>query len=164
MPLTLNPAIAEDAAEIAALRSATAEHLTEQFGKGHWSSASTEKGVLFAMRMGTVYIARRRGKLIASATLSTRKPWAIDKSYFTPCRTPLYLTAMAVAVKQQRTGVGQAFMAALPAVVRSWPADAIRLDAYDPPAGAGDFYRKCGLHEVGRVVYKGAPLIYFELL
>lgn len=47
-------------------------------------------------------------------------------------------------------------------VAQEWPADAIRLDAYDAEAGAGDFYRKCGFREVGRVSYRGVPLIYFE--
>ena len=49
-------------------------------------------------------------------------------------------------------------------VARAWPADAICLDAYDTDAGAGDFYRKCGFREVGRVTYKNTPLIYFEWL
>jgi hypothetical protein len=43
-------------------------------------------------------------------------------------------------------------------------ADAIRLDAYDGTVGAGAFYAKYGFKEVGRVVYRGTPLIYFELL
>jgi hypothetical protein len=43
-------------------------------------------------------------------------------------------------------------------------ADAIRLDAYDGAVGAGAFYAKYGFKEVGRVVYRGTPLIYFELL
>jgi len=38
------------------------------------------------------------------------------------------------------------------------------LDAYDAQAGAGEFYRKCGFEEVGRVIYRGTPLIYFQLL
>ena len=49
-------------------------------------------------------------------------------------------------------------------VARALPAHAIRLDAYDSPAGAGDFYTKCGFRERGRVVYRGDPLIYYELL
>ena len=48
--------------------------------------------------------------------------------------------------------------------LKAWPADAIRLDAYDAPAGAGDFYAKCGFREVGRATYRGVPLVYFELL
>jgi hypothetical protein len=50
------------------------------------------------------------------------------------------------------------------AVARAWPADAIRLDAFDADAGAGGFYAKCGWGEVARVTYKKDPLIYFELV
>jgi GNAT superfamily N-acetyltransferase len=49
-------------------------------------------------------------------------------------------------------------------LARAWPADALRLDAYDAEAGAGTFYRKCGFREVGRVTYRSDPLIYYELL
>jgi hypothetical protein len=41
---------------------------------------------------------------------------------------------------------------------------AIRLDAFDPKAGAEGFYAKCGYREVGRVTYRKAPLVYFELV
>ena len=44
---------------------------------------------------------------------------------------------------------------------RAWPADAIRLDAYDAAAGAGGFYAKFGCTEVGRVSYRDTP---FDLL
>ena len=47
---------------------------------------------------------------------------------------------------------------------RAWPADAIRLDAFDANAGAGEFYAKCGFREVGRVIYRKNPLIYYELV
>ena len=40
----------------------------------------------------------------------------------------------------------------------------IRLDAYDAAASAGAFYAKCGYREVGRVVYKKNPLVYYERL
>jgi hypothetical protein len=46
----------------------------------------------------------------------------------------------------------------------SVPRYALRLDAYDADAGAGGFYAKCGFREVGRVVYRKNPLVYFELL
>lgn len=39
-----------------------------------------------------------------------------------------------------------------------------RLDAYDADAGAGSFYAKCGYQERERVIYRGTPLVYFELL
>jgi hypothetical protein len=50
------------------------------------------------------------------------------------------------------------------AVARAWPADAIRLDAYDADAGAGPFYLKCGFEHRGHVVYRGDPLVYYELV
>ena len=40
----------------------------------------------------------------------------------------------------------------------------IRLDAYDAPAGAGPFYSRCGFREMGRVIYRKVPLVYFEQL
>jgi hypothetical protein len=49
-------------------------------------------------------------------------------------------------------------------IAEEWPADAVRLDAYDANAGAGRFYARCGFTERGRVVYKGDPLVYFERL
>lgn len=48
------------------------------------------------------------------------------------------------------------------AVALAWPADAIRLDAFDAEAGAGGFYAKCGYREVAHIVYKVDPLVYFE--
>lgn len=49
-------------------------------------------------------------------------------------------------------------------IAAAWPADAIRLDAYDAAAGAGPFYAKCRFLVRGHVVYKGDPLVYYELL
>jgi hypothetical protein len=39
---------------------------------------------------------------------------------------------------------------------------AIRLDAYEAPAGAGAFYRKCGYTLVLRGSFKEVPLEYYE--
>jgi GNAT superfamily N-acetyltransferase len=151
-----------DAAEICALRIATAKKLTAAHGIGPWSGETTEKWVLFAMRNSTVYVARRRNKIIASLTLGTKKPWAIDRKYFSKCQKPLYLTAMAVAPELQGQGIGKLCVEAAAKVAKDWPADAIFLDAYDAAAGAGEFYRKCGFREVGRASYRKVPLIYFE--
>ena len=40
---------------------------------------------------------------------------------------------------------------------------AIRLDTCDLAAGAGEFYRRCGFCMVGRVSYRGVPLVYYEM-
>lgn len=101
---------------------------------------------------------------MATLTLSTRKPWAIDRNYFSTCKRPLYLTSMAVVPNQQRKGIGRLCINQAVEFARRWPSDAIRLDAYDAEAGGGEFYRKCGFHEVGRATYQSSPLIYFEML
>ena len=92
------------------------------------------------------------------------KPWAIDTDYFTPARRPLYLTGMTVAVAHQGKGLGRLALEDAVVVARGLSADVIRLDSYDAEAGAGLFYAKCGFSERGRVVYKGDPLVYYELL
>jgi GNAT superfamily N-acetyltransferase len=163
--LKLDVAGPEDAEAIAALRNAAADVLTKQFGKGHWSGQCTARGVLTGMKTHSkVFVARRRGKIVATLLLQTKKPWAIDTAYFTPCKKPLYLMAMAVDPKLQRTGLGRACVDAASAAAANWPADAIRLDAYDADAGAGEFYAKCGYREVGRVMYRAVPLVYYEFV
>ncbi len=164
MGIELETATNEDAAKVAALRNAVAEHLTSRYGKGHWSSTASEKGVLYNLRTSKVYVARDGSEVIGTLRLCTKKPWAIDVQYFSPCKKPLYLTDMAVAPDRQRKGIGRLCVEEARRVAREWPGDAIRLDAYDAVAGAGEFYRKCGFREVGRVSYRNVPLIYFEML
>src|SRR5580658_4280105 len=160
----LEVATAKDASDLVALRAAVNLRLIAQYGKGYWAAGLSEKGVLFAMRTSTVYVARSRGRLIATLALSTRKPWAIDKKYFSASRRPLYLTSMAVGPDDQRQGLGKLCIEEACRIARKWPSDALRLDAWDAEAGAGRFYQKCGFREVGRASYRNAPLIYFEML
>jgi GNAT superfamily N-acetyltransferase len=157
-------ALEADAAEIAALRTAVAQRLTKDFGQGHWSGAVSEKSVLHAVRSSRVLVARNGRDIVATLRLAPKKPWAIDTKYFTKVDRPLYLTDMAVLPAMQRSGIGRQLLEHAASVARSWPADAIRLDSYDSAAGAGPFYAKCGLREVGRVTYRGTSLIYFELV
>lgn len=164
MRLRLQLATVEQAPEISALRLAVAEHLTTQFGPGPWSRTSTVAGVLYDLRHSVVYVALRRGKIIATLALCAKKPWAIDPAYFTKSWKPVYLVSMAVAPAWQRKGVGRSCLAEVDKIVGRQPVDAVRLDAYDASAGAGEFYRRCGYTEVGRAVYRTVPLIYFEKL
>ncbi len=164
MSLELQPATTRDAADLVALRETVNRDLASKFGGGMWIAKMTEKGALLAMRMARVYVARERGILIATLALSTRKPWAIDKSYFAQSKRPIYLTNMAVLPGRQRDGIGSQCIDAARRIALAWPGDAIRLDAYDAVAGAGGFYSKCGFREVGRAVYRKAPLIYYEML
>jgi GNAT superfamily N-acetyltransferase len=155
-------ATSDDAVTLAALHNAVAERLTERHGEGPWSGITTERAVLYGMRTSRVYIAREHGTIIATFRLAIKKPWAIDISYFGTARRPLYLLGMAVLPARQRQGVGRQCLADATAVARAWPADAIRLDAWDADAGAGGFYARCGYTEVGRRTYRGNALIYFE--
>lgn len=116
------------------------------------------------LKASTVLVARDRGKIIATLTLQSKKPWAIDVSYFTACRKPLYLINMAVHPLRQRRGIGRALMAEALRVARELKAHAIRLDAYDADAGAGEFYRRCGYRQTGKKTYRGVPLVYFECM
>jgi GNAT superfamily N-acetyltransferase len=162
MTIRLELATPDDAASIAELRNAAADELTRVFGTGHWSGQCSARGVASGMKRSRAFVARRRGKIVATLTLQTRKPWAIDTAYFTVCRKPLYLINMAVSPTLQRTGIGRACLDAARRIAAEWPADAIRLDAYDAAAGAGDFYARCGFREVGRVVYRSVGLVYYE--
>jgi GNAT superfamily N-acetyltransferase len=164
MPFILQLANSRDAAPLAALHSSVAKHLTDTHGPGPWSSVTSEKGVLFAMRASTIFVARLDGELVGTLRLATKKPWAIDTDYFSNSKKPLYLLAMAIAPARQRQGLGRLCLEEAKRIAAEWSADAIRLDAYDAKAGAGEFYARCGWRETGRAIYRGAPLIYYEVL
>jgi GNAT superfamily N-acetyltransferase len=163
MDLTFAEATPADAAALAAMRTAVAERLTARHGEGHWSSHVSERGVLSSLH-SRVLVARRGDALVGTLRLATKKPWAIDLAYFTPVRRALYLTDMAVEPTLQGQGIGRRLLDHAIQVTRAWPAEAIRLDAYEGPAGAGGFYARCGYRERGQVAYRGTPLVYFELL
>lgn len=164
--LELGTAAPEEAEALAALHNAVADELTRRYGIGPWSWQTTERGVLSTMRkpkFSRILTARAgEGRIVAALRLATQKPWAIDAAYFTPVKTPLYLTGMAVHPEFQRCGVGRWMLRQAEAEARAWPGGAIRLDAFDADAGAGPFYLKCGLRQIARVAYKDNPLIYFE--
>ncbi len=164
MEIKLVPGKVKDAAAIAELRTRVAEHLTLKHGNGPWSSATSEKGVLYAMRNSELLVAREGGKIVASLQLVKKKPWVIDVSYFTACDQPLYLMGMAVEPERQRQGIGRGCLEAAKRIAIEWPAKAIRLDAYDAAAGAGEFYARCGYREVGRKSYRNVPLVYYEMM
>ncbi len=160
----LRLASADDAAALARLHTAVAEHLTSQHGHGPWSGKTSEKGVLFAMRTSQVFVACDHSEIVGTFRLAIKKPWAIDTSYFTKCRRPLHLVGMAVAPAKQRKGIGRQCLDEASRIARAWPADAIRLDAFDADAGAARSTLRCGYIEVGRARYRNTPLIYYEFL
>jgi GNAT superfamily N-acetyltransferase len=162
--LKFRDATLKDVPAIAGLQNAASGALTARFGAGHWSSLVTERGSAASLRHARVRVGRVGTRIVTVLRLATKKPWAIDVTYFAPVKRPLYLTGMAVSVAHQNQGLGRLAIADAINVARAWPADAVRLDAYDAPAGAGAFYARCGFHQRGHVVYKGNPLVYYELL
>ena len=164
MRLRFRDATLKDIPGIAALNNAAAGALTARFGAGHWSALSTERSAELGLRHARVRVGTLDKRIVTVLRLATKKPWAIDVKYFTPVKKPLYLTGMAVSVAHQSQGFGRLAIEDAIEVARAWPANAIRLDAFDAAAGAGSFYTKCGFEERGHVVYKGDPLVYYELL
>ena len=162
MMLTIRPALVNDVDHVVRVRVSAARALTEQFGDGPWTRESTERGALNGMRHSHILLAFDNGVAVGTYRITTHKPWAIDRAFFTAVLRPLYLTDMAVAASHQRRGVGRALLAHAEDIARAHPAQAIWLDAYDANAGAGPFYAKCGFRECGRTVYRCTPLVYYE--
>lgn len=162
--MTFSDATLADVPALVSIHNDVAADLTTRFGKGHWSSVATERGTAHSLEHAKVRVGRSRGRIVTVLRLGTKKPWAIDVAYFTSVKRPLYLTGMAVVPSLQRQGLGRRAMDDAHEIALAWPADAIRLDAYDSPAGAGDFYGKCGYAERGHVVYKADSLVYYELI
>src|ERR1700722_17260258 len=123
MRLVFSIAEASDAPELAALQTAASEDLTRRYGHGFWSSVATERGVLAGMRHSRVLTARRGKKIVGTLRLQTKKPWAIDVSYFTQVKKVIYLTNMAVIPELHRKGIGAALLEEAAKRVRAWPAD-----------------------------------------
>jgi GNAT superfamily N-acetyltransferase len=164
MKLSFDLATPAEAPSLTALHTAVVEDLNRRYGLGYWSHGPTERGVLSNMRYARVLVARRGKTIVGTLRLANKKPWAIDVSYFTPVEKAIYLTSMAVLPRLHGQGIGRRLLEEAAAQARDWPANAIRLDAWDAEAGAGAFYAKCGFRETGRTTYRNAPLIYFELV
>jgi GNAT superfamily N-acetyltransferase len=153
-----------DAPAILQLRLAIDADMERRFGGDRWTTTINEASVARGLKSSRVVLACRRGRVVGALRMETKKSWAIDLKYFTPVGRAVYLHDVNVEPGSQRSGVGRQLMEQAKTVAREWPVDAIRLDAYDGPSGGGPFYAKCGLIEVGRAVYRGVPLVYFELM
>ena len=116
------------------------------------------------MEKSRIYVLRERDRIVGTLRLQPKKPSEYDRAWFTRVRRPLFLYDMAVDPARQRSGLGRTCIEGAIRAARAWPADALRLDAYDHPAGAGPFYEKCGFRETSRRVFFRAPIIYYEMM
>lgn len=107
MNLTICPAVEADIPAIASLRVAVAERLTREYGRGHWSTAVTEQTIARGLKSSLVMACWDGSSIVGTATLATRKPWAIDEGYFSAVPRPVCLHDMAVEPFLQRQGVGR---------------------------------------------------------
>ncbi len=162
--ISISVGTTKDARALAALRTRVARDMTRQFGEGHWSACPKVAEVLRQVRASHVLAARLDGEIVGTVRLSLAKQWAIDASAFTPAKTALYVLGLATAPEVRGRGVGRALVEAAKDKARSWPAQALWLDAYDHPAGAGPFYLACGFREVGPSTNGVVPLIFYEWL
>jgi GNAT superfamily N-acetyltransferase len=164
MSLTVTTADPADTPALQALRQAVAEDWTARFGSGGWSTFGTEKGMARHIADATVLVGREGGTIVGSLRLTTKKPWSIDLSYFTPVASAIYLCDMCVRPDRQRKGIGRRLVDAAMDFANDAGADVTRLDAYEGEAGAGEFYVRCGFTERGRATYRKSALIYYERL
>ncbi|HZF28564.1 MAG TPA: GNAT family N-acetyltransferase [Gammaproteobacteria bacterium] len=162
MALSFRLATEADLPALLELRLAVDADQQRRFGDDRWSTTINERSVARALKSSRVVVGVKRGRIVGTARMETKKPWAIDLEYFTPACKAVYLHDVDVHPELQRSGIGRGLMDQVTTVARKWPVDAVRLDAYDGPSGGGPFYAKCGFRELGRTVYRGVPLVYFE--
>lgn len=138
--------------------------MTEKFGPGPWSAFPSKTDVVRQLRASHVLVARRNEDIIGTVRLARVLPGVIDSGAFTPVETALYVFGLAVAAEARGQGIGRQLMETAKAAARSWPADALWLDAYDHAAGAGGFYIECGFRPVGPSARGEVPLHFYEWL
>ena len=155
--------VESDAKSVRKVRRLAAEDLTTRFGRGHWSSVSTLPTLRKHARSMHLHVVELHGKVVATFTLSPRKIPFYHKAWFAnPDDEALYLTNMAVRPDTQRQGVGRWIMGQIEKIAVQASVGAVRFDAYDANAGAGEFYRKCGYICVHRGSFGATPLEYYE--
>src|SRR5262245_55275084 len=74
LSLQITLATEADAAPLAALHNAVAARLTQDYGRGHWSYNTTERGVALAIGTSRVVVARNDGEITGTLALQTKKP------------------------------------------------------------------------------------------
>lgn len=162
LDLTIANATRADARALTSLRVGVAQRLTLDHGGGPWSACPSRAMVIRQMRASHMLVARRGAEIVGTVRLIRANPLLLDAQAFTPVGVALYLIGLAVAPLVRGQGIGRELVETCKEVARSWPAQALWLDCYDTVAGAGPFYEKCGFRQVGPVVFKDAPLRFYE--
>ncbi|MEE9253373.1 MAG: GNAT family N-acetyltransferase, partial [Pseudomonadales bacterium] len=110
-----------------------------------------------------LHVVELDGGIVATFTLSPRQIGFYRKGWFAnPGDAALYLTNMAVRPEVQRRGIGRWIMGQIEDLARGSGCGAVRFDAYDADAGAGEFYQKCGYACVHRGSIGGTALQFYE--
>ena len=162
MSISFQFAAEADIPALVELRLAVDADQARRFGDDRWWTTISERSVARGLKSSRVLVAPERADCRNAANGDEEALG--DLRHFTPVRRAVYLHDVNVEPGLQRSGIGRRLLARARTVARAWPVDAIRVDAYDGPAGGGPFYKKCGFAEVGRTVYRGVPLVYFEFV
>lgn len=152
----------DEARDIAALRVAVAQHLTQLHGEGQWSAIPSRSDVVRQMRASRMLVARLDDILVGTVRLTTINPRSMMSVGFTPVGSVLYLIGLAVAAEYRSMGIGRALIGAAKDMARSARVEALWLDTYQGAAGAGPFYLRCGFRQVSATGTGRVPLVYYE--
>jgi len=156
---------AEMLKQIAAIRDDSADDLTHRFGPGHWSGHSKLDRLKRELKKPRqLYLVKSGDEPVATFAIAESGPKFLRPAWFAEPEAPvMYLTALAVAPAWQGRGVGRWCMKFIRKAVADHGLKWIRFDAYNAPAGAADFYVKCGCVERRKFGFNGVGLIAFEM-
>ena len=151
-----------DVSELHAIRTAAADALTDLHGTGFWSTVTSERTMKGYTAKGTLYAYEYDGQLLGTLGL-VDKPGFVRKGWFRdPDASAGYVIHMAVSPEHQEQGHGRRCMECVERLARDRGREALRLDSLRGPAGAGEFYRKCGYEQVHEGSFNDVPLVYWE--
>jgi GNAT superfamily N-acetyltransferase len=163
--VTLRNAGLGDIKLVRSILAAAADDLTARFGQGHWSGARTMETLKAYAERGELYLIEANSTAAGTLRLTDRKIGFYHNAWFARPDDPAgYLLDMAVHPDHQRLGIGHRAMQMMERLAQQAGLQAVRLDAYQGPAGAGAFYRKCGYAMVHTGDMRGVGLEYFEKL
>jgi GNAT superfamily N-acetyltransferase len=163
--ISLRQARIEDVKPVRSILAAAADDLTRRFGAGHWSGVRSIEALRNYVEDGVLYLVEADGDPVGTLRLTDRKiGFYRDEWFANPADEAGYLMDMAIDPLRQRGGIGRRSLTLAEGVARVKRLKAIRLDAYGGPAGAGEFYAKCGYSPVHAGEFRGVALEYYEKL